>query len=403
MGTAPSSSFAPPRQILYPLLVMINFHCRHYKGSKPCKFNKSEGMECPTCTRVEEFMCRVLVVKLDALGDVLRTGSLVPILQKLHPSPYICWITRPEAVEIVRMMDGVDEVVALNVDGLARIAEGGWDYVYALSNDHSTASLATAAKPRHPVVGYSMQDGRLHPSNRAAERWLEMAAFDRLKRANTDSYQQVMLDIVGDDGPMEPPRLTVEQKYLDHAAGWISGLFAGSTRRRIAINVGSGARWPKKMLDEGQIAEFARLARQRFDADILLVGGPAEIEKTKAIVAACGPDSPVRAALTSHSVPEFVAVLRQVDAMLCGDTLALHIATAIGLPTVCLVGPTSSAELADFGGLVLKTSVDTLDCLGCYGDCRKIDNCMSLFSLDGLVDLTARQLRHREPVRHLVA
>ncbi len=157
------------------------------------------------------------------------------------------------------------------------------------------------------------------------------------------------------------------------------------------------------MLDVDQIADYARLARLRLDADILLVGGPAEVEKTEAILAACGPGSPVRAALTSHSVPEFVAVLRQVDAMLCGDTLALHIATAIALPSVCLVGPTSSAELADFGGLVLKASVDTLDCLGCYGDCQKVDNCMSLFGMDDLVDLTARQLRHAEPVRHLVA
>ena len=153
------------------------------------------------------------------------------------------------------------------------------------------------------------------------------------------------------------------------------------------------------MLEVDQIAAYARLARERLDADILLVGGPAEIGKTEAILAACGPGTPVRSALTSHSVPEFVGVLRQVDALLCGDTLALHIATAIGLPTVCLVGPTSSAELADFDGLVLKSSVDTLDCLGCYGDCRKVDNCMSLFDMGALVDLTARQLARPVPAR----
>lgn len=373
---------------------MINFHCRHYKGSKPCKFNKTEGMECPTCSRVDEFKCRILIVKLDALGDVLRTGSLVPLILKRHPSPFVCWITRPEAVDIVRMIDGVDEVVALDVDGLARVSAGGWDYVYSLSNDYTTASLATAARAVHAPVGYSIREGHLHPSNSAAERWLQMAAFDRLKRANEDTYQQIMLDIVGDDGPVDPPRLTIEKRLLDQAAGRVSALFAGSTRRRIAINVGSGSRWPKKMLDVAQIADYARLATSRLDVDVLLVGGADEAVKIEAIVAACGPESPIRSALTSHSVPEFVAVLWQVDALLCGDTLALHIATAIGLPTVCVVGPTSSAELADFGGLVLKTSVDTLTCLGCYGDCQKVDNCMSLFGIGDLVDLTARQFRH---------
>ncbi len=372
---------------------MINLHCRHYRGSRPCKFNKSEGAECPTCTRVAEFKCRVLIVKLDALGDVLRTGSLVPVISQRHPSPFICWLTRPEAVDIVRMIEGVDEVVALDVDGLARISAGGWDYVYSLSNDYTTASLATAAGAAHPPIGYSVRDGLLCPSNGAAERWLQMAAFDRLKRANTDSYQQIMLEIVGDEGPIVPPRLVVDRALLDQAANRVSNLYPGSTRRRVAINVGSGSRWPKKMLDVSQIAEYARSARARLDIDILLVGGPAETSKADAIVAACGPGSPVRAALTSRSVPEFVAVLRQVDALLCGDTLALHVATAIGLPTVCVVGPTSSAELADFDGLVLKTSIDTLDCLGCYGNCSKSENCMSLFDIEGLVDLTARQLQ----------
>ena len=372
---------------------MINSRCRHYKGSRPCKFNKAEGAECPTCVHVSEFGSRVLIVKLDALGDVLRTGGLVPVIARRHPSPYICWVTRPEAVEIVRMIEGVDEVVSLDVEGLARVGAGGWDYVYSLSNDHVSASLATAAAAAHPPIGFSIQDGLLCPSNGAAKRWLEMAAFDRLKRANTESYQRLMLDIIGEEGPIVPPRLSIDPKLVDRAARRVSDLFPGSPRRRVAINIGAGSRWPKKMLDVSQIVEFARRAASRLELDILLVGGPGESEKAEAILAACGPGSEIRAALTSHSVPEFVAVLRQVDALLCGDTLALHVAAAIGLPTVCIVGPTSSAELDDFAGLILKKSVDTLTCLCCYGDCDKDENCMSLFKIGELVDLMARQLQ----------
>jgi ADP-heptose:LPS heptosyltransferase len=160
----------------------------------------------------------------------------------------------------------------------------------------------------------------------------------------------------------------------------------------VAINVGSGARWPKKMLDERQIAEYATAIRAALDVDILLVGGPAEAGKVAAILRLAGSDSPVRAALTADSLPEFVGVLGQADVLLCGDTLALHVATALELPTVCVIGPTSGAELADFDGLVAKTTASQLDCLGCYGDCDKADNCMSLLQIADLVKLTARQL-----------
>jgi ADP-heptose:LPS heptosyltransferase len=97
---------------------------------------------------------------------------------------------------------------------------------------------------------------------------------------------------------------------------------------------------------------------------------------------------------------EFVATLKQTDALLTGDTLALHIAAAIGLPTVAVFGPTSPAEIFDFDGLIAKTWTDRLDCLVCYGDCRKTDNCMSLLDPAALVELTMRQLeRARAPAR----
>ena len=376
---------------------MINGACRYYLGSKPCKFNKLDGSECPTCTHVSVFRSRVLIIKLDALGDVLRTASLLPAITARHDSPYICWLTRPEAVQLVKMMQGVDEVAALNVDGLARIASGNWDYVYALSNDYSTASLAMMAAPRHPPIGYSVRDGVLHPSNEAAARWLELAAFDRLKRANTEPYQKIMLGIIGENAEFGPPRLEVDDRLLEGARERVSRLFGTSNRRRVAINIGAGGRWPKKMLDARQISEYAAAASSRLDVDVVLVGGPAEASKAQAILELCGPNSPVRTALTADSLPEFVAVLSQADVLLCGDTLALHVATAIQLPTVCVIGPTSNAELADFGGLVAKTSVSGLDCLGCYGDCQKAQNCMSLFEIEQLVDLTAHQLS-RTPV-----
>jgi ADP-heptose:LPS heptosyltransferase len=146
------------------------------------------------------------------------------------------------------------------------------------------------------------------------------------------------------------------------------------------------------MLGAMQIAAYARAARSRLDVDILLVGGESEAAKAEEVMKLCGGDARVASVLTATSLPEFVAVLKQANMLLCGDTFALHVATAISLPSVCLVGPTSLAELAEFGGLVLRVTAAGLDCLGCYGNCNKTDNCMSLLTTERLVDLTARQL-----------
>ena len=68
-------------------MVMINFSCRYYRAAKPCIFNKQDGSECPTCTHASGFAERILFVKLDAIGDVLRSASLLsdPVLAGIVP------------------------------------------------------------------------------------------------------------------------------------------------------------------------------------------------------------------------------------------------------------------------------------------------------------------------------
>ena len=372
---------------------MINFACRHYKASKPCGYNKQDGSECPSCRHISEFKERILFIKLDAIGDVLRSASLLPAIMSRHQMPYIAWLTRKESVELVCMMKHVDEVIELAEVGVARAMTGGWDWVYSLSNDLPSASLASVARGATHPIGYYLEQGVIKPSNVAAEQWLEMAAFDRLKRQNKETYQRRMLSILGvDGGPIPAPALQLNADQRERAAARVSALFPGSSRQRIAINVGAGGRWPKKMLNADQIYQYIRLLRDRIDIDVLLVGGSAEEERTNVVISLCNSEDRVRVALTASSIADFVAILNEVDVLLCGDTLALHIATALGLRTVAVFGPTSPSEIADFDGLVTKAWTEQLDCLVCYGDCTKQRNCMSLLDLEHLVGLTQSQL-----------
>ena len=372
---------------------MINFDCRHYRASRPCVFNKTDGSECSTCRHVSKYKERILFIKLDVIGDVLRSASLLPAIKARHHAPFIAWLTRSESAELVGMMEGVDEVIELSEGALARVMAGGWDQVYSVSNDLESASLATLAATKQLPIGFYMADGAIRPSNKAAARWLEMAAFDRLKRNNTESYQHLMMAIIGcPDEPISPPALRVDASVRAAASARLSKLCGGGERRRVAVNVGSGGRWPKKMLDAAQISRYAQLLVEGADVDVLLVGGRAEAAKTEAILAMCAANPRIRAALTENSLAQFAATLMETDVLLCGDTLALHVATALRLPTVAVFGPTSAAEIFDFEGLITKAWTDQLDCLVCYGNCQKQRNCMSLIDVTELADLTLAML-----------
>jgi hypothetical protein len=82
----------------------------------------------------------------------LRSASLLPAIIGRHDRPYLAWLTDAESVDLVTMLGNVDEVIEPSAIGLARVATGGLDFVYSLSNDLPSASLATTARVKKATV-----------------------------------------------------------------------------------------------------------------------------------------------------------------------------------------------------------------------------------------------------------
>ncbi|MCD6364960.1 MAG: glycosyltransferase family 9 protein [Planctomycetes bacterium] len=360
--------------------------CRFFDGSKPCVWNKTEGCECPTCRHYSRPGLRVLNIKLAAIGDVLRSTCVVSRFRREHGDSHITWITEPASMELLQCNDDIDEVwSSQDMATLTRLMVQQWDVVFSLDNSHAGASLAGLAKaPRK--VGFVLTDEGITATNEAASYWLQMATTDRLKKENTRSYQEIMYEICGLDGPVLRPGLPLSDKLLAQAQSLVAESFPHEldTAPMVGINTGSGLRWPKKMLDSEQIIDvIAALLARMPHCRVLLLGGPAETDKNAWIASRLGCDQ-VKDAGCNHSLLEFAAIIAQCRLLLCGDTLALHMATALEVPAVAIFGPTSFAEIYDYGGLIEKVRSTELDCLCCYGNCDKSLNCMTTLSADDL-------------------
>ena len=57
--------------------IVLNTACRHFRGSRPCTFNKLDGSECATCRHTSEYRDRILFVKLDAIGEIADFDGLI--------------------------------------------------------------------------------------------------------------------------------------------------------------------------------------------------------------------------------------------------------------------------------------------------------------------------------------
>jgi heptosyltransferase-2 len=354
----------------------IAWDCRFFLGDRPCVWHKREGVLC-TCDHYERIEERLLIVKLDAMGDVLRTTALLPPLAEVHPRASITWITRKESVPLLQGNPYVAEVLELGPEALVHLQTRTFDRVINLDASKISAGLASAARAIRKDGFVLDRLGYVRPTSDAARRWLEAGLFDDLKRQGTETYQDRMAAILGLSGRKHHYVFELSTDERAHATAHLDSIGVDTTRPVIGLNTGAGGRWPLKQWREEGYVELIGRIDDRQDVQFLLLGGPGERERHERLKAA----SRVRLfdPGCDNSVRHFAALLSHSDVVVTGDTLAMHLSLALRKPTVVLFGPTSAAEieLYDLGEKI----VPQMSCLSCYKtSCDFVPNCMDLIS-----------------------
>jgi heptosyltransferase-2 len=82
-----------------------------------------------------------------------------------------------------------------------------------------------------------------------------------------------------------------------------------------------------------------------------------------------------------HDLLDFSAIVASLDALVTGDTMALHVAIAMGVPVVAIFGPTVPSEIAIYGPG--RKVVSSADCAPCYRrSCDVSPSCMDAISVE---------------------
>lgn len=291
---------------------------------------------------------RILVIKLAATGDVLRTTPLLPALKRQHPISHVTWVTRPEALELLVGLEEIDRPMVLDADALARLPAERFDIVICLDKEPAATGLAAqvhAPDKRGFVLG---PHGNPLPANADADYAYRLGLDDDLKfRKNQRSYQQIAFEAAGlpwcgDDYRIELP---ASSRALARERWTRLGLSDGQAV--IGLNVGAGAVYAYKAWRVEGWAELARLVHERLGARVALLGGVRDRDRIEAVAARGG--SELLDPGVTASILDFAALLERCAAVVTGDTLALHLALALRRPVVALFGSTCSQEVELYG------------------------------------------------------
>ena len=365
----------------------IAFDCRYFIGDRPCTWHKSSGVLC-TCDHYQRIEERLLIIKLDAMGDVLRTTSLLPPLAERYPKASITWITRRESRPLLERNPYISEVLDYGEDALAQLRVRRFDRVINLDAGKTSAALASSANAATKEGFVLDPRGYVQATNAAAQVWLEMGVFDDLKRLGKRTYQDMMADIIGLSGCAHRYVLHLTDEERERGRAHLKALGIDLSRPIIGLNTGAGRRWElKQWREEGYLELIERIFKKRFTQFVLL-GGPEERERHKRLIA--GSTVQLIDAGCNNAVRQFAAIVGACPLVITGDTLAMHMALALNCRTIVLFGPTSAAEIELYG--LGEKIIPNMECLSCYKpQCDFTPNCMELISTDMVEAAVERQ------------
>ncbi len=306
---------------------------------------------------------RIALVKLSSLGDVVHALPVAHALRVRFPRAELSWVVERREEAILAGNPDVDHIVPVDtrlwrrefrrpggastvffkVRGLVRRLRAG-EFDVAVDVQGNLKSGLITAMTRAPLrIGFApahcRERGNALFTNRrvALPRGPLHVVEENLALLSVLGIARAAVGVPAFPVPIDPAAEGVVARFLEK-----EGVKAET--RLVALNPGAG-RVRKRWTVEAYRRVGEALER-RLDARPLLCWGPGEDGLARAIAAGMA-----RAPLVppATSIPEMVALLRRAVLVVGGDTGPIHIAAALGVPTVGLYGPTDARRNGPYG------------------------------------------------------
>lgn len=315
---------------------------------------------------------RVLLIRPDHLGDTLLTVPAIRALKAAQPHLELHALVGGWSSQVLANVDEVDQVLTLPFPGFsrspnaslgspyrlalttaARLRRIGYDSAVIFRPDHWWGALVAHRAGIPHIIGYDLPD---------------VAPFltDPVPMAEGHVVEQNLRLVQHWTGtiPARGVRLSFRFDTLDddYIRGYLDEWGIAEGEPYFCIHPGAGT-WVKRW-DEANWATVADTLAEQLSARVILTGSDQELPLVYAIAQQMQSSACLMAGDTS--VSQLAALFSRARVVLGPDSGPLHLAVAVGAPTVTLYGPARLSDFAPWGDPRRHIALTSdIGCLGC--------------------------------------
>ena len=321
---------------------------------------------------------KILIIKLEALGDVLRTTSLLPALKEKYKNSSIIWLTSQEAAPLLFNNSFIDKIHQLNSTTRKKITKESFNLIINLDEDLKACQLASQIKGK--IIGpYSSSNQIIYTVD--SREWFDMGLIsrfgkekaDQLKEKNKKSYPQMLVNMIGTEfnKDRDRPQMILDKKEKDFGQNFLKNNNISRNRLIIGLNTDAGEKWSAKKISVAKTVRLAEDLVKEFDAQIISLSESWKkrnqeiIKRSKINLIDSG----------SNDLRRFATVVNLCDLVISSDSLVLQIAIALGKKNISFFGPTPAVEIETYG--LGEKIIPPVDCHFCYRHrCKFKEGCL---------------------------
>ncbi len=329
---------------------------------------------------------RILLIRLSAIGDVVRTLPALAMIRRRFPRAYIAWVVEERAGDILVGRKDLDEVIVFPRRSLSREATNPLTFFRAVS---TVRGFVRDLRERRFDVALDfhglLKSGLISFFSGAPLRLGFEEGFSRemnhlfsnrhvgLPAQKISRVQRNLAMARALCGPGDAPDVRIEPHGQDRAA--VDRLLekkSTGARPRIIVHPGTSAKTAYKRWDATKFAAAADLILSRHGGEMIITGGPGE----EAIVSKTAGSMKHKPVVIDEplSLRELAALYETADIYIGGDTGTMHISSFVGTPVVAVFGPTDPVENEPYGGTPFRMVRVPSSCSPCRKKrCRRTD------------------------------
>ncbi len=279
---------------------------------------------------------RILIVRMDRIGDVLLSTPAIKAVRDSYPDSYIAFMVRPYAREIVEGNSYLNEVIVYDKDFAQRGLFDNIRFIKMLRRKHFDLAIILHPTTRThllvflagiPVrVGYDFKWGFLltrkvpHTKQFGLKHEIDYS-LDLLKYAGIEAAGKTLYMPIKEDAEKNIASIFSDNKINN-----------GDT----VIVINPGASCPSKRWSAERFAKVAKRLTEKYSAKIILISDPKDkvfCDKITSIL-----DGKCLNLAGKTSVGDVASILKRAKLFISNDSGPVHIACAVGTPVIAIFG-----------------------------------------------------------------